>query len=57
MRVNIRNYSPEASNIHRREAELNIVLAKVNKFDIKHKMAWNINFIPPVPNKIKVDQC
>ena len=42
---NIRNYSPEVINIQRREAELNIILPKVNNFDIKQKKAWNICFI------------
>ena len=34
---NIRNYSPEAINIQRREAELNIIFLRVNNFDIKQK--------------------
>ena len=34
---NIRNYSPEVINIKRREAELNIILARVNNFDIQQK--------------------
>ena len=34
---NIRNYSPEVINIQRHEAELNIVLPRVNNFDIKQK--------------------
>ena len=34
---NIRNYSPEVINIHRRERELNIVLQRVNNSDIKQK--------------------
>ena len=34
---NIRNYSPEVINIQRREAELNIILPRVNNFDIKRK--------------------
>ena len=42
---NIRNYSPEVINIQRREAELNIILPRVNNFDIKQKKAWNICFI------------
>ena len=32
---NIRNYSPEVINIQGREAELNIILPRVNNFDIK----------------------
>ena len=42
---NIRNYSLESSNIQRREAEWNIILPKVNNFNIKQKLAWNICFI------------
>ena len=42
---NIRNYWPEVINIQRRKAELNIVLPRVNNFDIKQKKAWNICFI------------
>ena len=34
---NIRNFSPEVINIQRCEAELNIVLPRVDKFDIKQK--------------------
>ena len=32
---NIRNYSPEIINIQRREAELDIILPRVNNFDVK----------------------
>ena len=42
---NIRNYSSEVINIQRREVELNIILPRVNNFDIKQKKAWNICFI------------
>ena len=42
---NIRSYSPEVINIQRREAELNMILPRVNNFDIKQKKAWNICFI------------
>ena len=42
---NIRNYSPEVSYIQRREAKLNIILPRVNNFDIKQKPAWNVCFI------------
>ena len=42
---NIRNYSPEVSNIQRCEDELNMTLPRVNNFDIKQKSAWNICFI------------
>ena len=41
---NIRNYSPEVINIQWREAELNIILPRVNNFNIKQKKAWNICF-------------
>ena len=34
---NIRNYSPEVINIQRCEAELNIILPRMNNFDIKQK--------------------
>ena len=39
---NIRNYSPEVINIQRREAELNIILPRVNNFDIKQKKTHGI---------------
>ena len=39
---NIRNHSPEVSNIQRPEAELNIFLPRVNNFDIKQKSASSI---------------
>ena len=42
---NTRNYSLEVINIQRRKAELNIILPRVNNFDIKQKKAWNICFI------------
>ena len=41
----IRNYSPEVSSIQRREVELNVILPRLNNFDIKQKSAWNICFI------------
>ena len=34
---NIRNYSPEVINIQRCAAELNILLPRVNNFEIKQK--------------------
>ena len=40
---NIRNYSPEVINIQRREAELNIILPRVNNFDIKQN--WHGIFV------------
>ena len=42
---NIRNYSPGVINIQQRDTELNIVLPRVNNFDIKQKKAWDICFI------------
>ena len=42
---NIRNYSPKVINIQQREAELNIILPRVNNFNIEQKKAWNICFI------------
>ena len=42
---NSSNYSPEVSNIQRREAELNIILPMVNNFNIKQKMTWNVSCI------------
>ena len=44
---NIRNHSPEVSEVeyNRSEVELNIILPRVNNFDIKQKSAWNIHFI------------
>ena len=35
--LNIKNYSPEVINIQRLEAELNILLPRMNNFDIKQK--------------------
>ena len=43
--LNVRIHSPEVINIQRREAELKIILPRVNNFDIKQKKAWNICFI------------
>ena len=42
---NIRNYSPEVINIQQRKVQLNIILPRVNNFDIKQKKTWNICFI------------
>ena len=36
--LNIRNFSPDVINIQRREAELNIILLKVNNVDVKQRM-------------------
>ena len=33
--------SPEVINIQRRDAELNIILLRVNNFDVKQKNTWN----------------
>ena len=51
---NIRSYSPEVINIQRREMELNIILLRVNNFDINQKkgMEYLFYYIPPTPNKI-----
>ena len=35
---NIRNYSPEVTNVQQREAELKIIFSRVNNFDIKQEM-------------------
>ena len=42
---NIRNYSLEVINLQLRESELNIILPRVNNFDIKQEKPWNICFI------------
>ena len=34
---NIRNYSPEVINIQPREAKVNIILPRINNFNIKQK--------------------
>ena len=51
---NIRNYSPEVINIQRREAELNILLPRVNNFEIKQKkgMEYLFYYMPSTPNNI-----
>ena len=50
---NISNYSPEVINIQRREVELNVVLLRVNNFDIKKKnMEYLFYYMPPTPIKI-----
>ena len=54
---NIRNYSPEVTNIQRREAELNIILLRVNNFDIKQKgMEYLFYYMPPTSKKICEDK-
>ena len=55
---NIRNYSPEVINVQRPEAELNIILLRVNNFDIKQKksMEYLVYYMPPMPNKIWEDK-
>ena len=35
--LNISNFSPDVINIQRREAELNIILLRVNNVDIKQR--------------------
>ena len=42
---NIRNYLLEVRNIQQRKEELIIILLRVNSFNIKQKMTWNICFI------------
>ena len=42
---NIENYSPDVINIQRHKAQLNIILMRVNNFNIKQKEVWNICFI------------
>ena len=34
---NIRNYSPEVINIQRCEAKLNVIIPRLNNFDIEQK--------------------
>ena len=46
--------SPEVINIQQRDAELNIILPRVNNFDIKQKkdMEYLSYYRLPTPNKI-----
>ena len=54
---NIGNYSPEVINIQRREAELNIILPRVNNLDIKQKShVIFVYYMLPTPNKILEDK-
>ena len=55
---NIRNDSPEVINIQRREVKLNIILSKVNNFDVKQKKGMEYLFycMPPTSNKIWEDK-
>ena len=46
---NIRNYLTKVSNIQWREVELNIILTRVNKFDITQKIARNTCFVIDTP--------
>ena len=39
---NIRNYPAEVSDNQWGKMDLNIILSRVNNFDIKQKMAWNV---------------
>ena len=41
----ISEINTQVINTQRCEAELNIILPRVNNFDIKQKKAWNICFI------------
>ena len=52
--VNIRHYSPKIINIQRRKAEVNIILPRMNNFDIKQKrgMEYLFYYMPPTPNKM-----
>ena len=42
-------------NIQRREAEVNIILPRVNNFDIKQKKAWNY-YMSSIPDMIWQDK-
>ena len=55
---NIKNYSHEVINIQRHEAELNIILPRVNNFDIKQKkgMEYLFYYMAPRPNKAWKDK-
>ena len=55
---NIRNYSPEVINVQRHEAELSIILTRMNNFDIKQKkgMEYLFYYMLPTPNKIWEDK-
>ena len=48
---NIRNYSPEVSNIQQREAELNIILPKANKLILNKNRCgiFVLLYTPPIP--------
>ena len=56
--LNIRNYSPEVINAQRHEAELSIILTRMNNFDIKQKkgMEYLFYYMLPTPNKIWEDK-
>ena len=51
---NIRNYSPRVFNIQRRETRLNIILPRINNFDINKKkdMQYLFYYLPPTLNKM-----
>ena len=51
----IGNYSPEVVKNQRREAELNIILLRVNNFDIKQKKGREYLFCY-MPNRIWEDK-
>ena len=42
---NVRNCSPEVIDIQQRQAGLNITLPRLNNFNIKQNIAWNISFM------------
>ena len=56
--VNIKNYPPVVINIQRREAELNIIILRMNNFNIKQKlgMEYLFYYMPLSPNKIWKDK-
>ena len=50
---NVRNHSTEAINAQRREAELNIILPRLNNSIANKKgMEYWFNYMPPTPNNI-----
>ena len=55
---NVRNYSNEVINIQWHKAELNILLRRVNNFEIKQKkdMKYLFYYMPPTPDKIWEDK-
>ena len=51
---NVRNYLPRVFNIQRRETSLNIILPRINNFDINKKngMQYLFYYLPPTLNKM-----